>query len=66
MFVEGLRYRKRLERNGKALSVKEQKAVDTAMQRTAAERRAERKKAGKAFSVGFTTSDMVMSARLLG
>ena len=38
-----------LERNGKALSVKEQKAVDTAMQRTAAERRAERKKAGKAF-----------------
>ena len=49
LFVEGLRYRKRLERNGKALGVKEQKAVDTAMQRTAAERRAERRKAGKAF-----------------
>ena len=49
LFVEGLRYRKRLERNGKPLSAKEQKQVDAAMRRTAAERRAERKKVGKSF-----------------
>ncbi|MCX6605190.1 MAG: hypothetical protein NTV52_16545 [Acidobacteria bacterium] len=47
--VEGLRYRKRLARNGKPLSAKEHKQVDAAMQRTAAERRAERKRSGKSF-----------------
>ena len=47
LFVEGLRYRKRLERNGKPLSSKEQREVDEAMQRTAAERRAERRRANK-------------------
>jgi len=47
LFVEGLRYRKRLERNGKPLSSKEQKEVEAAMQRTAEERRAERKKVGR-------------------
>lgn len=47
LFVEGLRYRKRLERNGKPLSAKERKDVDAAMQRTAEQRRAERRRAGK-------------------
>ncbi len=47
LFVEGLSYRKRLERNGKPLSAKEKMAVDEAMKRTAAERRAERKKGGR-------------------
>jgi hypothetical protein len=47
LFVEGLRYRKRLERNGKPLSAKEQKAIEEAMKKTAAERRAERRQPKK-------------------
>lgn len=47
LFVEGLRYRKRLERNGKPLSARERRAIEEAMKKTAAERRAERRQPRK-------------------